>query len=646
MHSPDVRSLLLLSALWLATVTFTFGQTEATLKVATSFPLCIDGKQVGSTTVAAGTKVKILQVSDGRILAAYGSTAQAWIPSETVQMASTPEVASEPAKEAPAETAVPSPAKGFLAGIAEAASKVGGALNELKDEFTTERVAADTEPPPSASSPSPPPSETPQAQSSPPESDGNPLEALIELALSPDWEDQAALRREIKSFDIPDSGQERPAEVLTRLSGRPMKNGAQKGTLRIEILSESDHSANPGLAAAELDALKAYLATPGHLAVVQLMRRDWRVDKQSGAFEPETALSKNSSPRIALLTGYDPATDSFFCQTGNRSRILRARLDASDLKIAAVASATADVSWLPPSGTEGGSSFLEGFTFKETYIQPGQCAFLALPFEEQARGGICTAASALNVIKFIDPGIELEQRELFALYNGERSGASLTQVLGGLESMGFEAEMIQTAKADRKELVGKIHASLDAKRPVLITIPGHALTMIGYDKPNKKLIAWDQRMSGPGRPENLPRGGYETSETSLSTRFDYVCLIRKVESHPSNQEELLLQEILGPGTTAGILRHEIVNGNSRKESLAQFLRHAAPPKLKAILRRDRTILLPKGKKEIVAVTSEVDGKWNTKLFPSGNEDTCSDMTLARILDESGGVFYSRPNQRP
>jgi hypothetical protein len=91
-----------------------------TLKTAVPVPLVLNGKQVGSTTLPAGTKVTVVQESAGKTLvkAAIGET---WVASDVLDVAPSEPAATAP--EAPAQTAVTAPTSQAEVPAAPAAAK-------------------------------------------------------------------------------------------------------------------------------------------------------------------------------------------------------------------------------------------------------------------------------------------------------------------------------------------------------------------------------------------------------------------------------------------------------------------------------------------------------------------------------------------
>ncbi len=133
--------------------------------------------------------------------------------------------------------------------------------------------------------------------------------------------------------------------------------------------------------------------------------------------------------------------------------------------------------------------------------------------------------------------------------------------------------------------------------------------MVGYCKATRKLIAWDQRIANqPGKPAYLPGGGYEIPDTALQSRFDTVVFLRKAWTLASEIERSEIDKIYP--TSGDLRRHQIVNANAREESQAEFLRHAAEPKLKATLNAGRTPLIPAGKNKLIEIKGESNGKWD------------------------------------
>ena len=106
----------LLALAMFAVCALAWGQSDrtGTLTAPARFPLIMDGKQVGSSTAAAGTKVTILKEEGGKLLVS-GPAGQTWLASEMVTPSSPPTEnpaaarPSEPPEHAKKEVASPTP---------------------------------------------------------------------------------------------------------------------------------------------------------------------------------------------------------------------------------------------------------------------------------------------------------------------------------------------------------------------------------------------------------------------------------------------------------------------------------------------------------------------------------------------------------
>lgn len=172
----------------------------------------------------------------------------------------------------------------------------------------------------------------------------------------------------------------------------------------------------------------------------------------------------------------------------------------------------------------------------KTIIEPGKRVILALPFEKQDRGGICAAASTLNILKFLDPKIQLSQTELFALFNSGRSGASPTEVIQGIRALGFTGKLIRIDDAERKPLIADVKANLDAGRPMLVASRSHAMVLIGYDNEGKEpgLYVWNQKMPDKKPIDGLPKGTEKMSESEFLARLVHIMFIEPTLPLPAS----------------------------------------------------------------------------------------------------------------
>jgi len=472
-------------------------------------------------------------------------------------------------------------------------------------------------------------------------SKGTALEAFLMDSLrkslpdAPDA-DKAAVRA---AGDLKPNEANLPQDVLSSLSGTRVKIGQTKGSLMVHIEDEIDHREMPGFSNENIETLQTALSAADKPAVVELLKKDWKLE--NGVFRKEKKPPKNAreTARVTvLLSNYGNGT--FQCRktkAGGTPEI--GRLHEDDLRLGGTAFVLATVEWTPECLNP--VTLPADFRYDKTLVLPGQFAFLALPFQKQGKGGICVAASALNVVSYIDPGFNLEQRELFALYNGGKSGATLTQLIGGLGNVGFETEYLATKSVATKELMSKIRAGLDAGRPMVIFQPGHALTLIGYNKPNRTLIVWDQRAHRPGTPDYLPRGGFEVTESAFASRFSHIFFIRKADDKPGREEEEKLVAFLGG--TSRFLKHTLANANQREERLDQYARHAGMPNVTALLRAGRTVFILKGKKELISIPPQESETFQATILPSGEPAALSRASVIRAILDAGGVFYSSAN---
>ena len=82
-------------------------QKTGVLREAVQVPLLMNGKQVGTSTAAAGAKVRVISEADGKLLLAV-SGGQVWVTLEKVDVQDVPP--------APAVAAAPTPAMPLVAG--------------------------------------------------------------------------------------------------------------------------------------------------------------------------------------------------------------------------------------------------------------------------------------------------------------------------------------------------------------------------------------------------------------------------------------------------------------------------------------------------------------------------------------------------
>ncbi len=615
------------------------------------FPILVKGTSSGECRVPKGSIVTVLAVDGDKILVSQSSISAAWVDQSILKM----EPALREAGPTPAVEPVTSPENGVLAKGQEAVGFLKSTLkeivasplaSELSEKIGYQPQAAPDQTPTT----SPPPVTVAKSEAQPANAGEQPAEAEISQgsavevflihSLLQSWGDspdaRKAAARAVTALKLSDS--DLPQDILASLAGVPVKNGKAKGSLQVSIEEEADHRETPGFSTDDIETLKAALSSKERSAVVEVFKKDWTIE--SGGFRKEKKVPKSGAETV-LLTNYE--SDSFLCRRTKSGRSYETgRLDAGDLRLGGSAFVIATVEW--QEETQDAITLPADFHYQKTLIIPNQFAFLALPFEKQLPKGVCAAASMLNVISYMDPGITLGQTELFAMFNEKKAGATTKQMLGGLENMGFETELIPTDSIPKKQLVAKIQASLEDNRPLVVTQPGHALTVIGFNKSTGKIIAWDQRSRGPVNPSGMPKGSFEVTESGFAKRFSEVFILRKAYDKPSRDESEMLAGFTG--RTSGFFKHTLVNSNAGKETLPQFARHAIPQKLNAVMRAGRTVLVARGKSEILSLAPQETDDLICTVLPGGESKSFSMASLTRAILDSDGVFYSLSGAKP
>lgn len=646
----------------------------AVLAAPAVFELTLGGKIVGKTTMQQGTKVRVMRENPetGELLVKCPA-GETWapkanvIPQETAPEPAPTQIAATPTNPADAERAgenrSPAPQRPRPSGVLEVVREIpyptrysppqiparsGGGQTVVPatpTAFATRKVGTvirtGTEPGPSGTTEVSVDFETTELEGFVDYGSGikQPVFGQTRLKTSEvqrppkthplgvavwNWlQEDAGERQALAVQDAPGS----PAQAASSLSGLTWEKDGEKGALRVDIDLEIQQDL-PGIPEEALAKIEDALSDGGAV-LADLSRKNW--NGRGGELSPEETPKNPPQPARACILRKDK-DGKFILTAGPRGEIFR--IGGKELLRATCAAVSATVSWVPQ--TSGAETFPADFDYKSTLVKPGHYAFLALPFDAQEKSGICAAASTLNVIKFLDPEIGLAQKELFALFNGRSGGASPQEVLAGLETLGFDGELVSTKHADRKATLAKTRAALDEGRPIIAAVPGHALTIVGYSKASGRMIAWDQAKKSPGKPACLPQGGYEVPESSLSSRFEYLLFVRKSWDAASADEETAVKAAL---PSAGNLRkHRIANGS--RESLPVFLRHAAAPRLKAAVAGGRKILLPDKKGGFVELVSENGGKWAVTRWPGKTPGEETQASLTSLLCGSEGTFYS------
>ena len=651
----------------------------AILAAPTVFELTLGGKIVGKTTIQQGTKVRVVRENPetGELLV-KGPAGETWLPKtgviiqETAPEPAPTQIATNPTTpnmpESAGENRSPAPQRPRTSGVLEVVREIpyptrysppqiparsGGGQTVVPatpTAFATRKVGtvmrAGTEPGPGATTEVSVDFETTELEgfvdygsgikqpvfgqtrlktSETRETQTPPKTHPLGVAVWNWLQEDAGGRQTLAVQAAPGS----PAQAASSLSGLTWEKDGEKGALRVEIDLEIQQDL-PGIPEEALAKIEAALSDGGAV-LADLSRKNW--NGRGGELSPEETPKNPPQPaRVCILRA--EGNGEFVLTAGPKGEVFR--IGRAELLRATCAAATATVSWVPQ--TSGAEPFPAGFDYKSTLIKPGHYAFLALPFQRQEQGGICAAASTLNVVKFLDPEIGLAQKELFALFNGRSGGASPQEVLAGLETLGFDGELVSTKHADRKATLAKTRAALDEGRPIIAAVPGHALTIVGYSKASGRMIAWDQAKKSPGKPAYLPQGGYEVPESSLSSRFEYLLFVRKSWDAASASEEAAIKAVLP--SADNLRKHQV--GRGSRETLSAYLRHATAPRLKAAAAGGCKVLLPDKTKGLVELVSENGGKWAVTRWPGGTPGEETQASLASLLCASGGTFYSTP----
>lgn len=297
----------------------------------------------------------------------------------------------------------------------------------------------------------------------------------------------------------------------------------------------------------------------------------------------------------------------------------------------------------------------------QTVIRPGELVFLALPFTQQGRGGICAGASLLNIVDFLGSNFQLSQIEFFTLFDAGRSGATISQMDQGLKNVGYEFTPLLLEEKPKRKEVRKIARRcmdiLDSGQPLSASIPGHALTLVGYNMRTESFYAWDQAKTemDPRVSEavpNLPGGVYEIPMSQLGFELDALGHITKCDTPFDGQREKeQLLETLGAAPDAEAEKHRIWAPDRVRDSDVQsFYRDALPVLINGLMRKGRTAVIPTGKEipgrpdwrrgELLRVSAKTADGYRGLLLPGGQESEFSLRELARFVHENDGIYFS------
>jgi len=297
----------------------------------------------------------------------------------------------------------------------------------------------------------------------------------------------------------------------------------------------------------------------------------------------------------------------------------------------------------------------------KTVIRPGEFVFLALPFTQQGRGGICAGASLLNIVDFLGSDFQLSQNEFFELFDAGRSGATISQMDQGLKNVGYEFTPILLEEKPKRKDARKIERRcmdlLDSGQPLSVCVPGHALTLVGYNMRTESFYAWDQARTGrdPRVAEavpNLPGGIYEIPMGQLGFDLDTIGHITKCEtSFDGQREKEQLLETLGAAPDTEAEKHKIwAPGRVRDSDVQSFYRDALPVLINGLMRKGRSAVIPTGEEipgrpewrrgELIEIAAKSADGYRGSLHPGGQEVEFSIRELARFVQENDGIYFS------
>lgn len=297
----------------------------------------------------------------------------------------------------------------------------------------------------------------------------------------------------------------------------------------------------------------------------------------------------------------------------------------------------------------------------KTVIRPGEFVFLALPFTQQGRGGICAGASLLNIVDFLGSHFQLSQFEFFELFDAGRSGATVSQMDQGLKNVGYEfTPLLLEEKPKRKEarkIARRCMDILDSGQPLSASIPGHALTLVGYNMRTESFYAWDQAKTSrdPRVSEavpNLPGGVYEIPMDQLGFELDALGHITNCDTPFDGQREKeQLLETLGAPLDTEAEKHKIWAPDRVRDSDVQsFYRDAIPVLINGLMRKGRSAIIPTGKEipgrpewrrgELLQITEKSPDGYRGLLHPGSKEADFSMRELARFVHENDGIYFS------
>ena len=310
---------------------------------------------------------------------------------------------------------------------------------------------------------------------------------------------------------------------------------------------------------------------------------------------------------------------------------------------------------------QGLAAFLPEDARPKTVIRPGEFVFLALPFTQQGRGGICAGASLLNIVDFLGLPFQLSQYEFLQLFGAGRSGATISPMDQGLKNIGYEFVPLLLEEKPKRKDARKIERRcmdiLDSGQPLSACIPRHALTLVGYNMKTEFFCAGDQARTerDPRASEvvpNLPGGIYEIPMGQLGFELDGIGHVTKCETPfdgPREKEQVL--EIVGGPAGVDLKRHKIwAPDRVRGRDMEGFYRDALLVPINGLMRKGRSAIIPTGKKipdrpdwrsgELIEITAKSGHDYRGVLRTGATEANVSGRDLAAFVFKSDGIYFS------
>lgn len=307
-----------------------------------------------------------------------------------------------------------------------------------------------------------------------------------------------------------------------------------------------------------------------------------------------------------------------------------------------------------PSGSEINRS-------KKCIVKPGELVFLELPFETQARSGLCASSSLLNIINYHGPLFRVDQEEMFKLLGtGGKAGATWNEMRIGTKNMNFEMRFVyynssETPREDRKNLPEKVISLLNEGKPLSVATQSHALVLVGYNMETKDFYVWDQ--SKPSRTAKIPevpwapKGTYTVPMNRIAREFETIDAVIPGILPGNKLEKGYLKEKLG--IRGGIEYHRFYyDDRAPRKELEKFAEMAAPIMIGNLLKAGRKIAIPLTYTETPFNSVRVEGDFImipemnsdktviAKMLPSEEEITLKMDKVVKYILDNGNRFYS------